>query len=215
MINTRLFVSFAMLAATCHGFSPPPSPTFRPAKTHAHQAEVGITMGDLAHQAQKTIATSMAAACLIFLASSPAWAADFAGKDISGVDYSGQDLSGKDFTGVIAKNTNFHNCNLQDSKFSKANLVKADLSGADVRGANFVGATLDESNFKDVQGQKAIFSNTILDIGVLENIDLTSAIWPSKLRIMICDMDELKGTNPVTGVESRDTCFCTDYTRFS
>eukprot|EP00527_Entomoneis_sp_CCMP2396_P009034 CAMPEP_0198149672 /NCGR_PEP_ID=MMETSP1443-20131203/47717_1 /TAXON_ID=186043 /ORGANISM="Entomoneis sp., Strain CCMP2396" /LENGTH=207 /DNA_ID=CAMNT_0043814779 /DNA_START=181 /DNA_END=803 /DNA_ORIENTATION=+ len=164
-------------------------------------------MGDLAHQAQKTIATSMAAACLIFLASSPAWAADFAGKDISGVDYSGQDLSGKDFTGVIAKNTNFHNCNLQDSKFSKANLVKADLSGADVRGANFVGATLDESNFKDVQGQKAIFSNTILDIGVLENIDLTSAIWPSKLRIMICDMDELKGTNPVTGVESRDTLF--------
>ena len=32
---------------------------------------------------------------------------------------------------------------------------------------------------------------------------------------MLCDMDELKGTNPVTGVASKDSILCTDYTRFS
>ena len=28
---------------------------------------------------------------------------------------------------------------------------------------------------------------------------------------MICDMDEIKGTNPVTGVASKDSVMCTDY----
>ena len=31
-----------------------------------------------------------------------------------------------------------------------------------------------------------------------------------KLRIMICDMPEIKGVNPVTGVDSRDSIMCTD-----
>jgi uncharacterized protein YjbI with pentapeptide repeats len=131
-------------------------------------------------------------------------------KDISGQDFSGQDLGGKDFTGVIAKGTNFHNANLQGSVFSSASLEKADFSGADLRGATFVDAALDGASFKNAQAQKAIFSRSILDAGDLENIDLTQSLWPSTLRVMICDMDELKGKNPVTGADSRDSIKCTE-----
>lgn len=199
---------------------------------------------------QTGLAIALAGA-LLLSSTAPAFAADFAKQDISGQDFSGKDLAGKDFTGVIAKNANFHNSNLAGCKFSKANLVRADFSGANVQGATFEDAVLDGSSFKDALAQKAIFSPSILDIGNLENVDLTDSIWPStwlaitqyiitlalgdnnyeliffysclsylsillgKFRIMICDMDELKGTNPVTGVASRDSILCTDYTRFS
>jgi len=36
-----------------------------------------------------------------------------------------------------------------------------------------------------------------------------------KLRIMICDMDEIKGTNEKTGANTRESLLCIDYTRKS
>ena len=38
--------------------------------------------------------------------------------------------------------------------------------------------------------------------------DLYYFIKNSKFRIMICDMDELKGTNTVTGADSRASFYC-------
>ena len=113
-------------------------------------------------------------------ASSLAWAADYAKKDISGMDLSERDLSNKDFTGVIAKKTNFHNANLQGAVFKGANLEKADFSGANVRAATFVDAALDGATFKDAVAERATFSASILDVADLENVDLTGSMWPSE-----------------------------------
>ena len=143
-------------------------------------------------------------------------AADFAGQDISGQDFSGQDLSNRDFTSANAQQTNFRNANLQGAIFTKANLVRADFTGANLRNAQLMDAILDGSNWKDVTAERAVFSASILDIGTLENADLTETLWPSKLRIMICDMtDILKGTNPKTGVATFESVMCDDYTRKS
>ena len=154
---------------------------------------------------------------LVSLATSvAAQAADFAGQDISGQDFSGQDLSHQDFTGVVAQQTNFRKANLEGAVFRKANLVRADFTGANLRGANLVDAVLDGTDWRDVTAERAVFSATILDIGNLENADLTDSLWPSKLRIMICDMDDIiKGTNPKTGVETFDSLLCSDYNRKS
>ena len=156
---------------------------------------------------------SLLAVCLT---TAVAQAADFAGQDISGQDFSGQDLSHQDFTGVVAQQTNFRKANLEGAVFRKANLVRADFTGANLRGANLVDAVLDGTDWRDVTAERAVFSATILDIGNLENADLTDSLWPSKLRIMICDMDDIiKGTNPKTGVETFDSLLCSDYNRKS
>ena len=134
--------------------------------------------------------TAMATMLAVVLStSSVAWAADgssssFAKQDISGMDFSGQDLSGRDFTGVIARKTNFHNCNLQGSTFYKAILENTDFSGANVRQATFVDATMDGASFKNALAEKAIFSASILDVGDLENVDLTDSLWPSKYNVV-------------------------------
>lgn len=158
-------------------------------------------------QSTQAVATSLLLGTLLFGAL-PAIAAP---KDISGMDFSGQDLTQqRDFSSVVARKTNFRNANLEGVSFDKAILTDADFTGANVRSASFVDATLDGASFKDALAEKATFSATILDVGNFENVDLTDSMWPSKLRIMICDMPEIKGANPTTGADSRDSLMCTD-----
>jgi len=131
------------------------------------------------------------------------------GIDVSNQDLSGQDLSNKDFQSAIAKATNFVNATLQGAQFQGADLTGADFSGANIKGANFDEAVLDNAIFKDVVAEGANFGPSILDAKSLENADMTKAVWPSKYRIMICD-DLLKGVNPTTGVDSKQSAFCKD-----
>jgi len=130
--------------------------------------------------------------------------------DISNQDLSGQDLSQKDFKAVVATGTNFTEANLQGAQFQGANLVGAIFVGADLRGANFEDAILDKASFANALATEARFGSTILDAGNLENMDLTKSIWPSRYRTMICDMEELKGVNPTTGVDTRGSIQCND-----
>jgi len=159
------------------------------------------------------------AALSLLLASSTPQSANAAGKDaskkgsglnVSNQDLSGQDLSKKDFRSAIAQGTNFTDANLQGAQFQGADLVGATFVGADIRGANFDKAVLDKTIFRDANAAGSTFGPTLLDAGDLENVDLTNSVWPSKYRIMICEMPELKGTNPTTGVYTRDSVFCND-----
>jgi uncharacterized protein YjbI with pentapeptide repeats len=160
---------------------------------------------------QKLVATSLLGLSLVVMttASSPAaFAADYANMDISGKDFSDGNYANQDFTQVIAKGTNFHNSNLQGSLFSKANLVNADFSGADLRGASLEETILDGVLLKNANAQGARFSASILDVDSFENVDLTDSNWPSVIHIMLCDRTDLKGTNPATGVDARESIFC-------
>lgn len=144
--------------------------------SNIHQLHIHAT------KAVKATAQALLLAVVVSLASapsSPALAADFAGKTISGQDFSGQDLSGQNFNKAIAQGTNFRNANLQGANFQFAKLEKADFSGANLQNAKFEDAALDGTIMKDVVAQRASFSKTILDIGDLENADLTQSLWPS------------------------------------
>jgi len=163
-------------------------------------------------------AVAFSLSSLLFTASTPqsAQAADKKKKgkgkvvDISNQDLSGQELSQQDFKAVVATGTNFTEANLQGAQFQGANLVGAIFVGDDLRGANFEDAVLDKATFANANAVEARFCSTILDAGNLENIDLTKSIWPSRYRTMICDMEELKGVNPTTGVDTRGSIQCND-----
>lgn len=151
---------------------------------------------------KKILVPSILAFIITFSASAVDTSRDISGQDLSNGNYEQQD-----FSGVVAVGTNFQKSNLQGCNFNKAILINADLSGADVHGASFKDAVLDGTLMKDVNAVKTIFSASILDVGSLENADLTDSMWPSKLQIMICDMPTLKGTSP-SGVDTRDSILC-------
>lgn len=133
-------------------------------------------------------------------------------KDISGQDWSGRDLTGWDFTNVKAVGTKFDRSKLEGAKFTKADLSNASFVAANVQAATFTDAKLDGASLDKALAQRAIFSGTILDLGSAVGVDLTDSLWPSKYRIMICDMDDvISGVNPETGIESKESLMCTDY----
>jgi len=133
---------------------------------------------------------------------------DYASQDISNEDFSNGNYKGKDFTQVIARNTKFNKSNLQGCRFQKAYLIEADFSDADLRGVSMESSNLEKVSLKNANAAGAYFTETILDASNLENIDFTDAQMPPKVIPKLCDRDDLKGTNPLTGNDTRDSLMC-------
>ena len=133
---------------------------------------------------------------------------DFAGLDISNQDFSKGDYKGKDFTQVLARNTNFAGSNLQGCRFPKAYLISANYEGSDIRGVSFEGTNMENTNLKNVVASGAYFGATIIDAANIEGADFTDAQFPPKTLALMCDRPDMKGTNPTTGVDTRDSAMC-------
>lgn len=135
---------------------------------------------------------------------------DFAGTDISGQDFSNnmKEYQGKDFTQVIAKATDFQNSNLQGCRFYKAFLVGTNFEGADIRGAALEDTSMDDANLKNAIAVGAYFSASLIDVASAEGADFTDASIPRKALAKFCEREDVKGTNPVTGVDTRESLMC-------
>lgn len=133
---------------------------------------------------------------------------DYANIDITGQDFSKANYKGKDFTQVIAKGTNFAGSNLQGCRFYKAFLVNTDFSGADLRGASLEDTSMDGALLTNVNAVGAYFSASLLDAKSLQNGDFTDAAVPVKTQILLCERDDVKGTNPTTGADTRESLMC-------
>ncbi|KAL7570915.1 hypothetical protein ACA910_002548 [Epithemia clementina (nom. ined.)] len=172
--------------------------------------EKSSRLAQITFQTSKAFSTIAAAFCI---AAAPALAVsggglDYAGLDISNQDFSGSNYKGKDFTQVIARGTKFAGSNLQGCRFYKAYLIAADFSGADLRGASLEDTSLDDASFRNTVASGAYFSSSILDVKDLENADFTDAQFPLKTIPLLCQRSDLKGVNPVTGADTRESVFC-------
>jgi uncharacterized protein YjbI with pentapeptide repeats len=67
---------------------------------------------------------------------------------------------------------------------------------------------MDEANLKNAIASGAYFGASILDVGSIENADFSEAQIPPKILTQLCSRDDAKGTNPVTGADTRDSLMC-------
>lgn len=222
--RAALLVS-AMVASATHAFNV--SPTAGPAAHHRRasvalhaafeqqQAEVEATttVGESSVGLGPVAALALLAAAALSAAAAPAMAVsggglDYAGTDLSGQDFSNGNYKGKDFTQVLAKATNFAKSNLQGCRFYRAYLVNADFTGSDIRGAALEDTSMDGASLKNVLAAGAYFGQSLVDVETLENGDFTDATVPPKTLALVCERDDVKGTNPVTGVDTRESLMC-------
>lgn len=168
---------------------------------------------------ERSVAASLAAAAAAVVVvvsgtAMPAGAVSGGGLDYAGLDLSGQDFSnsdsykGKDFTQTIAKAANFANSNLQGCRFYKAYLVNTNFEGADVRGVSFEGTSMDGANLRNMNAAGAYFGQSLLDVESLEGGDFTDAQIPDKTLLQVCEREDVKGKNPTTGADTRDSLMC-------
>ena len=133
---------------------------------------------------------------------------DFSGTSIEGEDFSGQKLSGKEFRGSRCANANFEKAALRSSSFYQADLSNVIFDGADLTGASLEEAGLDGSSFKDSVMVSSYLTRTILDAKDIKGADFSEAIMPEKTAKALCSRADATGTNPTTGVETRESLFC-------
>ena len=69
---------------------------------------------------------------------------------------------------------------------------------------------MDDANLRNINAIGSYFGQSLLDVASLENGDFTDAQIPVKTLKLVCDREDVKGTNSVTGADTRESLMCLD-----
>ena len=86
--------------------------------------------------------------------------------------------------------------------------VNTNFEGADARGASFEDTSMNNANLRNIDARGSYFGQSLLDVQSMEGGDFTDAQIPMKTLKLVCDRDDVKGTNPTTGAETRESLMC-------
>jgi uncharacterized protein YjbI with pentapeptide repeats len=136
----------------------------------------------------------------------PALALDYNREILVGADFSGKDLTDAQFTKANLRSSNFSNANVQGVRFFAANMEEANFEGANLRGATLDLARMIKVNLKNANLEGAFAYNTKLEGAIIDGADFTDVLLRDDMVKKLCKV--AKGTNPVTGRNTRDTLFC-------
>lgn len=145
-------------------------------------------------------------ASLLAWGATPAIAVDYNKEYLVGADLSGRVLVDASFTKANMRQSNLSHSDLTGVSFFGANLEEADLEGANLSSATLDTARLSRANLKNAILEGAFAFNAQFEGANIEGADFTDVEFRTDAQKLLCKV--AKGTNPVTGRNTRDTLYC-------
>lgn len=134
----------------------------------------------------------------------------------------GVNLDRSDFSNQNLKGVAFQQSIVRDSNFKGSNLVGASFFDATLDGSNFEDADLTNSNVEMAQFNRASLRNTVMKevyvsgatlfegVADIEGSDWSDTFLRKDQQKYLCSHPTAKGTNPVTGADTRESLMCKD-----
>lgn len=134
------------------------------------------------------------------------------GVNLDNSDFSGQNLKGVAFQQSIVRDTNFKGSNLVGASFFDATLDGSNFEDADMSLANVEMAQFNRANLHNTVMREVYVSGATLFEGVkdIEGSDWSETFLRKDQQKYLCSHPTAKGSNPVTGVETRESLMCRD-----
>jgi len=134
------------------------------------------------------------------------------GVNLDRADFGGQKLRGVAFQQSIVRDANFRNTDLTSASFFDATIDGSDFENSDMTNVNLEMCQLNRANLKNTVVREAYVGGTTLFTGIksIEGADFTDTYLRRDQVKYLCEHPTAKGTNSVTGADTRESLMCKD-----